>query len=88
MDTMMVTSGTMTNRIDQLEKAGLVARSQNPNDGRSFLISLTPEGFRLIDAAVTAHVETQARLVSALSQEERAALDGLLRNYLASFESR
>ena len=88
MDTMMVSSGTMTNRIDQLEKAGLVARSQNPNDGRSFLISLTPEGFRLIDAAVTAHVETQARLVSALSQEERAALDGLLRNYLASFESR
>lgn len=88
MATMMVTSGTMTNRIDQLEKAGLVARSQNPNDGRSFLISLTPEGFRLIDAAVTAHVETQARLVAALSQEERAGLDGLLRNYLASFESR
>ncbi len=88
MDTMMVSSGTMTNRIDQLEKAGLVARSQNPNDGRSFLISLTPEGFKLIDAAVTAHVETQARLVSSLSQEERTALDDLLRNYLASFESR
>lgn len=88
MDTMMVSSGTMTNRIDQLEKAGLVSRSQNPNDGRSFLISLTPEGFKLIDAAVTAHVETQARLVSTLSPEERTALDGLLRNYLASFESR
>ncbi|ENN84871.1 Transcriptional regulator protein [Rhizobium freirei PRF 81] len=88
MDTMMVTSGTMTNRIDQLEKAGLVARSQNPNDGRSFLISLTPKGFELIDAAVTAHVETQARLVSTLSDEERMALDGLLRNYLADFEPR
>ncbi len=88
MATMMVTSGTMTNRIDQLEKAGLVTRSQNPNDGRSFLISLTPKGFELIDAAVTAHVETQARLVAALSEEERAALNGLLRNYLASFESR
>lgn len=88
MDTMMVSSGTMTNRIDQLEKAGLVARSQNPNDGRGFLISLTPEGFKLIDTAVTAHVETQARLVSALSQEERTALDGLLRGYLAGFESR
>ncbi len=88
METMMVTSGTMTNRIDQLEKAGLVARSQNPNDGRSFLVSLTPKGFELIDAAVTAHVETQARLVSTLSDEERIALDGLLRNYLADFESR
>lgn len=88
MDTMMVTSGTMTNRIDQLEKAGLVARSQNPNDGRSVLISLTSKGFELIDAAVTAHVETQARLVSILSENERTALDGLLRTYLASFESR
>ncbi|AYG67725.1 MULTISPECIES: MarR family transcriptional regulator [unclassified Rhizobium] len=88
MDTMMVTSGTMTNRIDQLEKAGLVARSQNPDDGRSFLISLTLKGFELIDAAVTAHVETQARLVSTLSEEERMALDGLLRNYLADFEPR
>lgn len=88
MDTMMVSSGTMTNRIDQLEKAGLVARSQNPNDGRSFLISLTPQGFKLIDAAVTAHVETQSRLASTLSQEDRMALDSLLRNYLASFESR
>ncbi|MGV1791566.1 MarR family transcriptional regulator [Rhizobium lusitanum] len=88
MDTMMVSSGTMTNRIDQLEKAGLVARSQNPNDGRSFLISLTSKGFELIDAAVTAHVETQARLVSTLSEDERTALDSLLRNYLASFESR
>ncbi|NLS16901.1 MarR family transcriptional regulator [Rhizobium sp. P40RR-XXII] len=86
METMMVTSGTMTNRIDQLEKAGLVARSQNPNDGRSFLISLTPKGFELIDAAVTAHVETQTRLVSTLSDKERTALDGLLRNYLADFE--
>ncbi|MFJ6326442.1 MULTISPECIES: MarR family winged helix-turn-helix transcriptional regulator [unclassified Rhizobium] len=87
METMMVTSGTMTNRIDQLEKAGLVARSQNPNDGRSFLVSLTPKGFELIDAAVTAHVETQVRLISTLSEEERTALDGLLRTYLASFES-
>lgn len=87
METMMVSSGTMTNRIDQLERAGLVARSQNPDDGRSFLISLTPKGFELIDAAVTAHVETQKRLISTLSEGERKALDRLLRNYLADFES-
>jgi DNA-binding MarR family transcriptional regulator len=86
METMMVSSGTMTNRIDQLERAGLVARSQNPNDGRGFLISLTPKGFDLIDTAVTAHVETQRRLISTLSEGERKALDRLLRNYLADFE--
>ncbi|QRM38992.1 MarR family transcriptional regulator [Rhizobium rhizogenes] len=86
MATMMVTSGTMTNRIDQLEKTGLVTRSPNPDDGRSFLVSLTENGFALIDAAVTAHVETQARLVASLTEEEKTALDALLGKYLAGFE--
>lgn len=86
MATMMVTSGTMTNRIDQLEKADLVTRSANPEDGRSFLVSLTEKGFALIDAAVAAHVETQARLVSGLSEEEKATLNALLGKYLAGFE--
>ena len=60
--TMMITSGTMTNRVDQLEKMGLVARTQNPEDGRSVFISLTDRGFAVIDAAVTDHVATQLRL--------------------------
>jgi len=87
MAAMMVASGTMTNRIDQLEKAGHVARSINPEDGRSFLVSLTEKGFALIDSAVAAHVETQSRLVSGLSEEERAALNALLGKYLAGFEA-
>ncbi|SMC14588.1 HTH-type transcriptional regulator MhqR [Roseovarius aestuarii] len=84
----MVTSGTMTNRIDQLEKAGLVVRKQSDEDRRSFLISLTDEGFRVIDEAVTAHVETQARLVSGLSEEDREKLDALLKVFLAGFETK
>lgn len=85
--TMMITSGTMTNRVDQLEKAGLVKRTPNPEDGRGFIVSLTKKGFNLIDATMTAHVETQKRLTSALSKEERAALNALLGKYLASFEA-
>jgi DNA-binding MarR family transcriptional regulator len=86
LDTMMITSGTMTNRIDQLERAGLVARSLNPEDRRSVIISLTGKGRAVIDAAVTEHVETQARLVAILSAEENAALNALLTKYLAGFE--
>lgn len=82
----MVTSGTMTNRIDQLEKAGLVERRQSDQDRRSFLISLTDEGFRVVDAAVTAHVATQTRLVSALAGTDQRELDGLLKALLGSFE--
>jgi DNA-binding MarR family transcriptional regulator len=86
--TMMITSGTLTNRIDQLEKAGLVARAPNPDDRRSFLISLTEAGFATIDAAVTSHVETQKRLLSILREEEQAALDPLLRSFLAGIAAR
>ena len=82
----MVTSGTMTNRIDQLEKAGLVERKQSEEDRRSFVVSLTDEGYRVIDAAVTAHVETQGRLVSGLSKRDRRQLDSLLKAFLEDFE--
>ena len=82
----MVTSGTMTHRIDQLVKAELVERVRNPDDGRGFLISLTPQGHELIDKAVTAHVETQAELVAALTEEQRAQLDDLLKRFLRGFE--
>src|SRR3546814_490389 len=82
----LVTSGTMTHRIDQLEKAGLVERVRNPDDGRSFLISLSAQGRELIDEAVTAHVQAQAELVASLTDEQRAQLDDLLRQFLDGFE--
>ncbi|TWD55796.1 DNA-binding MarR family transcriptional regulator [Agrobacterium vitis] len=84
--TMMVTSGTMTNRIDQLEKQGLVQRLPNPQDRRSLLIALTDKGFALVDKAVTEHVANQQRLVAILPPEQQAALDDLLRQFLAGFE--
>lgn len=86
MATMMVTSGTMTNRIDQLEKQGLVERLPNPDDRRGLLVALTPKGRALVDEAVTAHVANQERLMAALSLEERRALDALLRRHLSAFE--
>ena len=82
----MVTSGTMTNRIDQLVKAGLVERIPNPQDGRGFLISLTEEGLRVIDGAVTAHAETQERLVAAIPKKNRRQLDGLLKGFLQGLD--
>lgn len=84
--TTMVSSGTMTNRIDQLEKAGLVERLANPEDRRSVLIALTEEGLRRVEEAATAHVANQHRVVSSLTPQERETLDTLLRKYLAAFE--
>jgi DNA-binding MarR family transcriptional regulator len=82
----MVTSGTMTNRIDQLAKAGLVVRAQNDRDKRSVHICLTAKGRALIDDAVEAHVKTLHRLTKALSKKELKMLNDLLRKMLLDFE--
>ncbi len=86
MEQTMVTSGTMTNRIDRLEKAGLVKRDPNPEDGRSMVVGLTDAGFGLIDRAIDDHVANQNRLVETLSPVDREALDLLLGKWLQAFE--
>lgn len=87
MDWTMVTSGTMTNRIDRLEVAGLVERNRHPDDQRSFLIGLTGPGHALIEKAVTAHVANQHRLTAALSEKEREALNLIVAKWLTAFEA-
>ena len=82
----MVTSGTMTNRIDRLIDEGMVERRRNPADGRGFVIALTRKGKKVIDAAVGDHVANQKRLMSALTEKERAMLDDLLKTWLGAFE--
>ncbi|MEZ2132611.1 MULTISPECIES: MarR family winged helix-turn-helix transcriptional regulator [unclassified Sinorhizobium] len=84
--TMMISSGTMTNRIDQLERAGFVERVINPEDRRSVLIALTEKGLVIVETAVGAHVANQQRLTQSLSSEDKANLDRLLRKFLADFE--
>jgi DNA-binding MarR family transcriptional regulator len=74
----MISSGSMTNRIDRLEKAGLVARRPNPADKRGTLVALTPEGLALIDRAVEAHVANQQAVVAGLDDGERRQLSALL----------
>lgn len=84
MDWTMVTSGTMTHRIDRLVADGLVTRAPDPQDGRSFLVALTPAGFDRVEAALADHVAQQHRQVAGLSDEQRAALDTILRDWLAA----
>jgi len=83
----MVTSGTMTNRLDRLQDAGLIERRQNPDDSRGFLVSLTPQGIELIDKAVEAHVATQARLIEVLSSNDQEILNALLSRLLEGRDS-
>ncbi|AIO67533.1 MarR family winged helix-turn-helix transcriptional regulator [Burkholderia oklahomensis] len=77
-DAAMISSGSMTNRIDRIEKAGWVERRPNPADGRGTLVALTPAGLALIDVVVVAHVDNQRRVLSSLSDAERRQLAKLL----------
>lgn len=85
-NSLMVSSGTMTHRIDRLEQAGLVKRMDDPSDRRGTLIQLTSKGFNTIEQAVDAHVANGHRLLMVLDEAEREVLAQLLSKLLISFE--
>ena len=80
----MVTSGAMTNRLDRLERAGLIVRGPHPQDRRGVVVRLTEKGLALIDEAVTAHVKNEWEILSGLTGKEQHVLAGLLEKLIAS----
>ncbi|MFI0420011.1 MarR family winged helix-turn-helix transcriptional regulator [Spongiactinospora sp. 9N601] len=74
----------MTGRLDHLERAGLVERSLDPGDRRSFRLTLTSTGLGHIDTVLTERAAALRRLVSGLSPEDSATLTRILRTMLAA----
>lgn len=85
-EALLISSGGMTNRLDRLEKAGLIERAPNPEDRRGTLVSLTASGRELIERIVPQHVENEARMLDALSREEQQTLNVLLGKLLDGLE--
>lgn len=75
---MMLSTSAMTNRLDRLEKRGLIERIVDPNDRRGLKIMLTEEGFKLADDLVVSHVQTEDALLAGLNEQECADLRRLL----------
>jgi DNA-binding MarR family transcriptional regulator len=84
----MVTSGTMTNRVDRLTAKGLVSRLPDPGDRRGVLVRLTDEGRRRVDAALDGLLEQERLLLHDLDASEQSDLANLLRTVVAPFDSR
>ncbi len=83
----MVTSGTMTNRIDRLEASGLVRRGPDPQDKRGVIVSLTDQGLARVDLALAALLSSERALLASLSTDQRTELAALLRTLLAPFDA-
>ena len=83
----LVTSGTMTNRIDRLTEAGLVARHPDPLDKRGVLVQLTDRGKAVVDGALAALLDRERELLSSLDPEQQAELAALLRILLTPFDT-
>ncbi len=77
----MVSSGAVTKRVDRCVEQGWVSRRVSDKDGRGRVVALTPAGVEVIDAAFTAHIANEHRLVDALSETERARLAHLLQKW-------
>jgi DNA-binding MarR family transcriptional regulator len=82
----LVSSGTMTNRIDRLVERGLVERRTDPNDGRGVLVHMTDLGLVRVDVAITRLVDAEIELLESLSATDQERLAGLLRKLSLGFD--
>jgi DNA-binding MarR family transcriptional regulator len=83
----MVTSGTMTHRLQRLEKVGLIERVKHSEDMRSMLVQLTEAGLTLINQAVEAHIANEQAILDLLPAESRKQLDKHLVTMLSVLET-
>jgi DNA-binding MarR family transcriptional regulator len=81
----LVTSGTMTNRVDRLAARGFVERYPDPGDRRGVIVRLTAEGKDAVDGAFTALLEAERSFLADLAPADQKRLAILLRTLLAPF---
>jgi len=82
----LVTSGTMTNRVDRLTARGLVGRGPDPSDRRGVKVTLTEAGRTVVDGAMTDLLDRERTLLRQLEPVEQDQLAELLRRLLSPFD--
>ncbi len=82
----LVTSGTMTNRVDRLAARGLVERLPDPHDRRGVLVRLTDRGRTTVDGALSGLLDRERDLLGGLDPADQRRLAALLRTLVLPFE--
>ena len=83
----LVTSGTMTNRVDRLSARGFVERSPDPNDRRGVIVALTEAGREAVDGAMADLLARERDLLAQIPERDRQTLSALLRTLLEPFDA-
>jgi DNA-binding MarR family transcriptional regulator len=83
----LITTGAMTTRLHRLERAGLIERHPDPDDGRAARIRLTAAGHDRARAALDAVLDADRRFLSPLTSDDQATLAAGLRRLLLHAES-
>jgi DNA-binding MarR family transcriptional regulator len=71
---MLVTGGNVTGIVDQLERSGLLLRTEDPADRRAYLVKLTKEGRRLFGQMAAEHETWIVKLFAGIPKREQRAL--------------
>ncbi|MEI8322182.1 MAG: MarR family transcriptional regulator [Actinomycetes bacterium] len=79
----MVSPSGLTHRLTQLEKMGHIIRQNDPNDRRSSLVRLTPQGRKIADQAIERISQHATQSLSSFSEDEVEALNAVLDKILA-----
>lgn len=82
----LISSGALTNRINRLESRGLVSRAQADHDRRGVIVTLTEQGFKVLEEAVSHHLAAEAELVNTLTPDEQLQAAALLKKMLIAIE--
>ncbi|NRQ48246.1 MarR family winged helix-turn-helix transcriptional regulator [Aeromicrobium stalagmiti] len=82
----LVTSGTMTNRVDRLVRKQLVERLPDPADRRGVQVRLTPQGRVAVDGALDALLAAEQDLLGGLSPRDATRLADALRELSQPFD--
>lgn len=83
---LLITSGTMTHRLDGLERRGLIERVAHPTDRRGLLVRLTAQGVKLTDTLIDLHMNNEKQLFAKLTKKDQSSLAGILNRWIESVE--
>jgi len=83
-----LSSAAMTNRLDRMEKAGLVKRIPDEHDRRSVQVEITTKGRELYERTVEAQAAKEMIVAEALTPKQQDELNDLLRRLMLAFERR